>query len=520
MDQAVRKATELGVAAIQPLVTARSQPLPSASAATGASSTGGRSWSPPASSAAATGFPPCCRANPRCMARAWTARDPAFAGGDHSFAQLAPPPAPLALVIGPEGGFDSAKWRRCARRLPRGPGRAALLRTETAAVADSPSWQALWGDCDDAIDDGAGHRRGPRRLREPRRLTRTCREPAATLRRRGEEGRAVVRVITAPARARRSTSTVSRGPMDVRAPPGTVPLRPTRSDPSESKPRRSPVLVCEKFVPEGVRRAWVDGRELPLPKANPQRIVVLGDTGCRIKASTARSRRATTGRNGRSRTWPTRRRPPVRTSSSTRATLTTARTHARRATRCAGTPGIRLGRVGGGPLRPARKLLEAAPWIVVRGNHESCSRAGRAGGDSSIRVRWPRARTATTRRTMRSATTANPTRCRLGAGADADTQLIVFDSSLRGCGLWRRPNRCSSGIARSSSALRARGPPARRVLHEHHPILALAANPERPDAPYPGNAALQSVLGAIQPTVLFPPNVQALLAGHFQCSRS
>jgi len=48
----------------------------------------------------------------------------------------------------------------------------------------------------------------------------------------------------------------------------------------------------------------------------------------------------------------------------------------------------------------------------------------------------------------------------------------------------------------------------------HHPILAFAPKPAQPDAPYPGNGALQSVLSALQPTVLFPPNVQALLSGH------
>ena len=47
-----------------------------------------------------------------------------------------------------------------------------------------------------------------------------------------------------------------------------------------------------------------------------------------------------------------------------------------------------------------------------------------------------------------------------------------------------------------------------------HPILAFAPNPAKPDAPFPGNGALQSVLQALQPTVLFPPNVKALLAGH------
>lgn len=49
----------------------------------------------------------------------------------------------------------------------------------------------------------------------------------------------------------------------------------------------------------------------------------------------------------------------------------------------------------------------------------------------------------------------------------------------------------------------------------HHPILGFASNPARPAAPYPGNAGLQSVLEGLHPTVLFPPNVQALLAGHY-----
>ena len=48
----------------------------------------------------------------------------------------------------------------------------------------------------------------------------------------------------------------------------------------------------------------------------------------------------------------------------------------------------------------------------------------------------------------------------------------------------------------------------------HHPVLAFAPNPAKPDAPFQSNRALQSVLGTLQPTVLFPPSVKALLAGH------
>ena len=48
----------------------------------------------------------------------------------------------------------------------------------------------------------------------------------------------------------------------------------------------------------------------------------------------------------------------------------------------------------------------------------------------------------------------------------------------------------------------------------HHPVLAFAPNPTHPPTPYPGNGALQSVLSTLVPTVLYPPNVQALLSGH------
>ena len=66
---------------------------------------------------------------------------------DRSFTELAPPPAPLALAIGPEGGFDSrevaaarAKGFHAVRVGPR------VLRTETAAAAGLAVVQALWGD--------------------------------------------------------------------------------------------------------------------------------------------------------------------------------------------------------------------------------------------------------------------------------------------------------------------------------------------------------------------------------------
>jgi hypothetical protein len=61
-------------------------------------------------------------------------------------------------------------------------------------------------------------------------------------------------------------------------------------------------------------------------------------------------------------------------------------------------------------------------------------------------------------------------------------------------------------------ALGARTPGA--FFISHHPVLGFASNPGRPQFPYPGNAGLQSVLDPLYPSVLFPPTIEALLAGH------
>src|ERR1700742_4512512 len=43
------------------------------------------------------------------------------------------------------------------------------------------------------------------------------------------------------------------------------------------------VHLCAAAIPAGAKSAAVNGAMLPLFHANPQRIMVFGDTGCRIK---------------------------------------------------------------------------------------------------------------------------------------------------------------------------------------------------------------------------------------------
>ena len=66
-------------------------------------------------------------------------------------------------------------------------------------------------------------------------------------------------------------------PMQVRADPG--PLFP----PGKTPRAQFPVRVCELIAPRGKTSMTLQGIPLPLPVADPQRIVVFGDTGCRMK---------------------------------------------------------------------------------------------------------------------------------------------------------------------------------------------------------------------------------------------
>src|SRR5258707_5751574 len=89
----------------------------------------------------------------------------------------------------------------------------------------------------------------------------------------GPDGNASVRIITEDA----CPSVTFDGrpvPMSVRAEPG-------RSF-GNVKPALFPVRSCEAPVPPDAIAAVLDGKPLPLPRPNPQRILVFGDTGCRL----------------------------------------------------------------------------------------------------------------------------------------------------------------------------------------------------------------------------------------------
>jgi hypothetical protein len=333
----------------------------------------------------------------------------------------------------------------------------------------------------------------------------------------GEEGQPVARVITPAAECPAIDLDGRSETMEVRARPATIPLRPTRSEPALSKPSAFPVVVCDKAVPRGVSRAEVAGRALPLPKANPRTIVVIGDTGCRIKTSDNAFQACDDSAQ-----WPFAAVASGAAAARPDLVIHVGDYHYRENAcppgnaGCAGSPwGYGWDAWEADVFAPAEALLRAAPWIVVRGNHESCNRAGQG---------WWRfldPRPLAPRRNCDLGADdgigdhSEPYAVPLGSGADADTQFIVFDSSIVGVLPLAATDPTYIDFRAQferAFALAARQPNAFFLLH--HPILAFAPNPAQPNAPFPGNGALQSVLAPLHPTTLFPPGVKALLSGH------
>ena len=46
-----------------------------------------------------------------------------------------------------------------------------------------------------------------------------------------------------------------------------------------------PLTMCQLDLPPGVRDASLAGQGLPIPKGPPNRILIFGDTGCRVKGA-------------------------------------------------------------------------------------------------------------------------------------------------------------------------------------------------------------------------------------------
>jgi hypothetical protein len=146
----------------------------------------------------------------------------------------------------------------------------------------------------------------------------------------------------------------------------------TRTEPTADFPR-----LCSITLPGSAKQVLLDGGAVPLPKAAPQRIAVLGDTGCRIKYGTVQDCNDPAK-------WPF-----PRVASQIAALkpdlVIDVGDYLYRESKC---PRSRTAECGNSPygdnwttwdadfFTPAKPMLETAALVPVRGNHEDCQRAG------------------------------------------------------------------------------------------------------------------------------------------------
>lgn len=154
---------------------------------------------------------------------------------------------------------------------------------------------------------------------------------------------------------------------------GTVANMNIRAQPTADHPN----IVCETFVPAGSRTVSVEGKELPMPVADPQEIVLLGDTGCRMKEPD--SFQACNDPEA----WPFAHVAASAASADPDLIIHVGDYLYRESpcpednAGCAGSPvGDTWATWEADFFVPAAPLLDAAPWILIRGNHEDCYRAG------------------------------------------------------------------------------------------------------------------------------------------------
>lgn len=165
------------------------------------------------------------------------------------------------------------------------------------------------------------------------------------------------------------------------------------------------VTVCEATIKDSdkLKSATLAGKSLSLPSKKPERIVLVGDTGCRIKVSKKytdiqdcnddnsealannNSNSSSNTSNDSSDDWNFRK--TIKSALDLKSKKTDLVIHVGdyvyRESEC---PADKTEECGGSPygpkwetwetdfFKPAKPLLEAVPWVFVRGNHEDCKR--------------------------------------------------------------------------------------------------------------------------------------------------
>jgi hypothetical protein len=330
----------------------------------------------------------------------------------------------------------------------------------------------------------------------------------------GENGAPVARMLTTDAECPFIRFDGRAVQMDLRAAPESVPLRLTRSAPADSKASDFPIRTCEKAIPPNTRKAMIGDIALPLPTAEVKRIVVIGDTGCRLKKSDGAYQACNDSNQ-----YPFAKVAAAAANWKPDLVVHVGDFHYRENVCPADKPGCAGSPWGYGWdawqadfFEPGAALLKAAPWVMVRGNHESCARAGQGWW----RMVDPRpllaGRDCNDAANDEQGDYSDPYAVPLGG----DAQLIVLDTSNTSTGIIPEGDIRQIKYRDLYNKLEVLSQQAAyNIAVNHHPILGFSAKQDKQGKVtlLPGNQGIQSVFSAINPLIM-PPRVNALLSGH------
>jgi hypothetical protein len=290
------------------------------------------------------------------------------------------------------------------------------------------------------------------------------------------------------------------------------------------KPSLFPVSVCEYPLPAGATSAVVAGQSLPLPKANPTKIVVLGDTGCRLQVGNGFQSCNDPDPNGTDTPYPFAAIAALAAAQNPDLVLHVGDYQYRESAcpggmyNCAASPwGYGWDTWQADLFTPGAPLLAAAPWIMTRGNHEMCNRAGQG---------WYRFLDGNAFDTTDVHTCDNPANDAAGNGGNFNnpflvqinpsTQVVVFDTAnakpvsgtaTSSTSVWY--STYASELATAGSLVGA-APLPFNLWSNHHPIFGYSTGTP------PTNAIplFPPVMNAVFPGTYFPPPINLALHGH------
>jgi len=135
--------------------------------------------------------------------------------------------------------------------------------------------------------------------------------------------------------------------------------------------------ICAAPLPHGAKAVRLGGQALPVPKPRPNRLVILGDSGCRLKGPVVQNC------NDPKAGWPFALVSALAAKQKPDLVVHVGDYYYRETpcpagdARCTGSPyGDKWETWKAEVFASAEPLLAAAPWVFARGNHEDCQRGG------------------------------------------------------------------------------------------------------------------------------------------------